>query len=183
MLKAMGKEDYFKFRLPYWDWRREVQTSYGLPSEELFSSRRFGETRNVSSSPVVFGDLVGDWDAICHAQLEICDPDVPTGKIQRCPFIGNPILCHSSNPDWPSLYDVNKLFNVDDYALPPYDFYSVGSLGALVDLPFVNSTTEECRRDAYCTCVPGGASCTDIPAVNTSVSTFNIGVHGRVRDS
>jgi hypothetical protein len=137
MLEAMGREDYYKFRLPYWDWRRGIQTSYGLPSEELFSFSRFGETRNVSNSPVVFGDLVGDWNAVCHATPEICNPNIPTGYIQRCPFIGNPILCHSSNPDWPSLQEVNELFKLEDYAVEPYDLYSVNSLGAVVDLPRV----------------------------------------------
>ena len=178
MLEAMGREDYYKFRLPYWDWRREIQTSYGLPSEELFSFSRFGETRNVSNSPVVFGDLVGDWNAVCHATPEICNPNIPTGYIQRCPFIGNPILCHSSNPDWPSLQEVNELFKLEEYAVEPYDLNSVNSLGAVVDLPRV-SDVEECRRDVYCLCAVGGPLCVGVPD-DSSVLKISVGVHGKV---
>ena len=73
---AMGRVDYHKFRLPYWDWRGEIQRSYGLPSEQLFTLDRFGETRNISNRPVVFGELVGDdWNAICiSTPEEICNP-------------------------------------------------------------------------------------------------------------
>ena len=178
MLQSLGREDYYKYRLPYWDWRREIQTSYGLPSEELFSLNRFGETRNISNRPVVFGDLAEDWTTICHATVQICDPRISTGPIQRCPFIGNPILCHSSNPDWPSIQDVNKLFDVEDYAVAPYDFFSVGSFGALVDLPLVTDV-DECREDVYCTCAPGGTQCEDENAASSSVK-FSVGVHGKV---
>ena len=179
MLEANGQEDYYKFRLPYWDWRREIQTSYGLPSEELFSFNRLGETRNVSNSPVVFGDLVGDWNAVCHATpIQICNPNIPTGPIQRCPFIGNPILCHSSNPDWPSLKEVNDLFKLEDYAVAPYDLHSANSLRAEVDLPLVDSV-EECRRDVYCTCAIGGPQCEGVPA-NSSVMKITVGIHGKV---
>ena len=58
MLQIMGRADYHKFRFPYWDWRGEIQRSYGLPSEQLLSFNRFGETRNVSNRPIVFGGLV-----------------------------------------------------------------------------------------------------------------------------
>ena len=45
----------YKFRLPFWDWRQETQTTY---SEELFTFGRFSQTRNLSNRPVLFGDLV-----------------------------------------------------------------------------------------------------------------------------
>ena len=121
---------------------------------------------------------MGDWNAVCHATLMICDPRIPTGRIQRCPFIENPILCHSSNPDWPSLQEVNELFDLEDYAVAPYDFYSVGSLGAAVDLPLVDDV-DECRDDVYCTCVPGGTQCEGITDDSSAVK-FSVGVHGRV---
>ena len=179
MLQVTGREDYFKFRLPYWDWRREIQTSYGLPSEELFSFSRFGETRNVSNQPVVFGDLAGDWNAVCHATpIQICDPRIPTGYIQRCPFIGNPILCHSSNPDWPSLQEVNELFKLQDFAVPPYDVLAVNSFSAMVDLPRVDDV-EKCRQDDYCLCAVGGPQCVGVPD-NSSVLKIGVGVHGKV---
>ena len=180
MLQAMGKEDYFKFRLPYWDWRREIQTSYGLPSEELFSFTRFGETRNVSNRPVVFGDLVGDWNAVCHNTPEqICDPNISTGRVQRCPFIGNPVLCHSSNPDWSSLQEVNELFQLNNYSVPPFNFSAMNGLRDRVDFNFMLGT-EECRQDPYCICIPGGVQCNEVPA-NTSVIRVTTAVHAKVR--
>jgi hypothetical protein len=180
MLQERGRQDYYKFRLPYWDWRGEIQRSYGLPSEELFTFSRFGETRNDSNRPVVFGDLVGnDWSTICHATVQqICNPRISTGVMQRCPFIGNPILCHSSNPDWPTLQEVNEVIELRRYDAEPFDISSGPSLRATADFPFVDST-EECRQDTYCTCVPGGPHCEGIPE-NATVRRFTAGVHAKV---
>ena len=179
MLQSLGREDYYKFRLPYWDWRREIQASYGLPSEELFSFNHFGETRNVSNRPVVFGDLVGDWTTICHVTLSaICNPALPTGNVQRCPFIGNPILCHSSNPDWPSLQEVNLLLKTPFYDTEPFNVFSANSFRDQVDFNFTLSV-EECHEDVYCRCIPGGTKCEDVPA-NTEVTTATVGVHAKV---
>ena len=61
MLKSMGQVDYHTFRLPYWDWRIEIQwSSNGILSEDLFTANRLGETRNISGFPHVFGDIIGD---------------------------------------------------------------------------------------------------------------------------
>lgn len=180
MLQALGQKDYYKFRLPYWDWRREIQTSYGLPSEDLFTFSRFGETRNVSNQPVVFGDLVEGWNTICHFTPEdICEPRVSTGQVQRCPFIGNPILCHSSNPDWPNMQQVNRALEADHYIVAPYNMLSVNSMYDRVDFNFTTDV-ETCSQEKYCTCLPGGVQCEGLPD-NTPVLTVNAnGVHPKV---
>lgn len=180
MLQAMGRMDYYKFRLPYWDWRHEIQTSYGFPSEDLFSFNRFGETRNISNRPVVFGDLVSGWNAICHDTVEICDPNNSSGPIQRCPFVDNPALCESSNTDWPSIEETNLLFDLPSYSLEPFQGYTPGALRDEIDFPLV-ATDEECRQDNYCQCVPGGPMCPEVPA-NVSVLRIRRGVHARVRN-
>ena len=181
MLEAMGREDYFKFRLPFWDWRREIQTSYGLPSEQLFTFNRFGETRNISNRPVVFGDIVDGWNTICHFTPEqICDPNIPTGGIQRCPFIGNPILCHSSNPDWPTMQEVNRALEAEFYIVEPYDRLSVNSVYDRVDFNFTMGV-EACRQEGYCSCVPtGDVRCEGIPDDATGVTVAATGVHPKV---
>jgi len=53
MLQGMGQQDYHTFRLPYWDWRTEIQTTFGVRSEELFTESRLGVTRNVLKDSTV----------------------------------------------------------------------------------------------------------------------------------
>ena len=178
MLKSTGRVDYHRFRFPYWDWRGEIQRSYGLPSEELFSIHRLGETRNISNRPVVFGDLVGDgWDAICLSDFYVmCDPNSVFGPLQRCPFTSDPNLCHSSNPDWPTMQEVNKDWQTEEYATPPFNIFSGNSFRSGVDFYPVESI-EICREDIYCFCLPGGVDCTD----NSSTIFLKIGIHSKVR--
>ena len=183
MLQTMGRVDYHKFRFPYWDWRGEIQRSYGLPSEELFTFNRLGETRNVSNRPVVFGDLVGDdWNAICLGKFGVlCDPKNAVSPLQRCPFTGNPNLCHSSNPDWPTMQEVNKVLTFNDYEVPPFNLSAINSLRGYADF-FLPSSIEECREDIYCQCIPGGLQCEEQPD-NTSVIAIDLGIHSKVRKS
>ena len=65
MLKSMGKENYYMFRIPYWDWRKEKQTDNNSP----FKSNRLGETVDNNGLPKVHGDLYSEflssWDTIC----------------------------------------------------------------------------------------------------------------------
>ena len=42
MLKSMGHRDYHTFRLPYWDWRIDIQRSTGILAEDLFTENRMG---------------------------------------------------------------------------------------------------------------------------------------------
>lgn len=163
MLQSMGEADYHTFRLPYWDWRSEIQQSYGVHTEDLFSENRLGETRNVSGFPHVFGTLFDDgWDTICWLQLgQICDPRVSTGPLQRCPFTGtNP--CTASNPDWPSLQQVNDALEIDEYDAPPYTIITFEGFRSFVDFE-VHQDYERCRNDRMCQCVPQGDPSCDPP--------------------
>ena len=98
MLKSMGHSNYHSFRLPYWDWRIEIQNSTGIRVEDIFTEKRFGATQNVNGFPRVVGDIVGPdgWDTLCsQTNFQLCDPNISTGPLQRCPFTGtNP--CHST---------------------------------------------------------------------------------------
>ena len=40
MLESMDDSEYHMFRLPYWDWRQEIQKSTGIRSENLFSENQ-----------------------------------------------------------------------------------------------------------------------------------------------
>ena len=181
MLQAMGRTDYYKFRFPYWDWRGEIQRSYGLPSEQLFSINRLGETRNVSNRPIVYGNLVADdWNTYClDTPVEICDPNVVTDFLQRCPFTSDPNLCHSSNPDWPSMQEVNDLLELEYYEEPSNNFLGSVSLRGIADF-FPASSIEACREDSYCICLPvGGVQC-DVDNNSSDIITITVGVHSKV---
>ena len=164
MLQSMGRRDYHTFRLPYWDWRVEVQRSFGVSSEELFSENRLGATRNVSGFPRVFGALFeAGWDTICWLQpFQICDPRINTGPLQRCPFTGTD-PCSSSNPDWPTVQDVIDAIRMDEYDAPPYNLFTRNGLRSFVDFeigdPTNSSDVEKCRNIRTCSCVPGGPDC------------------------
>ena len=182
MKYSMGRDDYHKFRFPYWDWRVEIQRSYGLPSEELFTFNRLGETRNISNRPVVFGDLVrDDWKGVCLDQAGvICDPSSIFGSLQRCPFTGDPNLCHSSNPDWPTMQEVNDALGFDNYEVQPFNVFATNSFRGHIDFFVKTSSMKECREDIYCQCIPGGINCEDLPTNNSSVILLNPGIHERV---
>ena len=165
MLQSIGRRDYHTFRFPYWDWRGEVQRSFGLSSEELFSENRLGATRNVSGFPRVFGTLTDPdgWDTICWLQfLRICDPRVSTGPLQRCPFTGTD-PCSSSNPQWPTVQNVIDAMNIDEYEAPPYDITSREGYRSFVDFEVGDPTNpadiERCRNTRTCACLPTGPSC------------------------
>ena len=182
MLKEMGREDYYKFRFPYWDWRLEIQRSYGMRSEDVFSYGRLGETRNVDSKPVVFGDLIGDgWNTVCLRKFgQICDPNSNTGPLKRCPFT-EPGLCNSSNPDWPKMVEVNRAMEFDDLEAPPFD-NTANCMRAYVDYSPVSSI-EECRKDKYCQCLPdGGPQCVSM-SPNSTFFPVATGMHVKVSNT
>ena len=126
----------------------------------------------------MFGDLVGDgWDAICLSDFYVmCDPNSVFGPLQRCPFTSDPNLCHSSNPDWPTMQEVNKDWQTEVYATPPFNIFSENSFRSGVDFYPVESM-EICREDIYCSCIPGGVDCTD----NSSTIFSKVGIHSKVR--
>ena len=154
MLKSMGRLDYHTFRLPYWDWRIEIQRSTGILSDDLFTEKRLGVTRNVSGFPHVFGDIVGDrWDTICWLTFfQICDPNISTGPLQRCPFTGND-PCNSNNPDWPTTQQVNHAMAFNKYDALPYNILSQKNYRSFVDADIGYNITK-CRKDRMCLCLP-----------------------------
>ena len=185
MLQSRGHANYHSFRLPYWDWRIEIQNSTGIRVEDLLTERRFGATQNVSGFPRVVGDIVGPngWISLCsQTNFKICDPDIDTGPLQRCPFTGtNP--CHSSNPDWPTIKQVNDAIAIDHYDSPPYNLLSKTGFRAFIDF-YVHDDLEECRDDRMCQCIPfGGTSCdlSNVPP-NVSVAAYDGQLHTDVSE-
>ena len=126
MLKEMRPDTYpyYKFRLPYWDWRKERQSDENSP----FKINRLGVTVNVSGFPRVQGDLVSDgWNTRCWRldPGEICNPNDGSRGIyplQRCPFRGDP--CNINNTDWPKGTDVDEAVSMQSYDSSKYDRFS-----------------------------------------------------------
>ena len=152
----MGNPDYHSFRLPYWDWRRELFTSSGIGPEQIFVENRLGATRNVSGYPRVFGSIYEDgWNTICSfIREDICDPNISTGPLQRCPFTGTD-PCSNNNPDWPTLQEGNDAMVIDSYDNPPYDRLTPHGYRSFVDGK-IGSDVNECRNDRLCVCEPSG---------------------------
>ena len=185
ILKSEGHPDYHSFRLPYWDWRVEIQKSTGIPAEKLFTENRFGATHNVNGYPQVVGDIVGPdgWDSLCYRMFhEICDPNVNTGPLRRCPFTGNN-PCSSDNPDWPTIQQVNEVIAKVVYDAPPYNILTRVGFRTHNDF-IIHNDLEECRDDRMCTCQPfGGSDCdlTNVPLpARLLVSAFKTQLHSDV---
>ena len=167
MLEGMGQADYHTFRLPYWDWRAEIQKSTGIPAEDLFTEQRFGATQNISGYPRVVGDIIGPdgWESLCiDTPFEVCDPNIDTGPLQRCPFTGNN-PCSSDNPDWPTIQEVNDALAIGTYDSSPYNLFSRDGYRPFIDFD-ITDDYEECRNNRMCMCIPfGGSQCnfTNVP--------------------
>ena len=62
MLKDMKKEDYYMFRIPYWDWRKEKQTDNNSP----LKANRLGQTVDNNGLPQVHGimpsEFLNNWE-------------------------------------------------------------------------------------------------------------------------
>ena len=185
-------DNYYMFRLHYWDWRQEMQTDKNSP----FKSNRLGETRNVNGFPRVQGDLVRDgWDVRCWNLPKgfICNPDNVTGQLQRCPFTGtNP--CDVNNPDWPTVAAVKQAVQMSSYDDSNYDKYSRSGFRNFMEgfnvLSNSSSDISSCANDRLCKCATGGFQCdgespnTPITRVlHNSVSLSNYNVHGLYIDS
>ena len=184
MLRSIGRDNYHSFRLPYWDWRVEIQRSTGMPAEKLFTEKRFGATQNVNGFPHVVGDIFGPngWDTLCaFLTTEICDPDVTTGPLKRCPSTGTN-LCHSSNPDWPTIKQVNHAISISAYDSPPYNVLSKTGFRPFIDFD-IHDDLEECRNDRMCFCYPYGGNDCDVTAIpfNVSITAYRGEMHTIVR--
>ena len=185
ILKNKGDNDYHTFRLPYWDWRVEIQKGIGIPVEELFTESRFGSTKNVSGFPRVVGDIVepDGWDSVCvQVPFAICDPNNNTGPLQRCPFTGTD-PCNSSNPDWATIQLVNDALAIGIYDTPPYNILSLKGYRAFIDFD-ISRDVESCGNDRMCQCVPvGGVECnlTDVSITTGPIFAYSAQLHSDVR--
>ena len=131
---------------------------------------RFGATVNVTGFPRVIGNITSKgWDSICwNTYTTICDPNISTGPLQRCPFTGlDP--CNSDNPDWPTLQDINTALDIDEYDSPPYNLLSTTGYRSFVDFK-VDLDYERCRSDRMCLCAPLGDPQCDISMVPPNVT-------------
>ena len=134
-----------------------------------------GTTTNINGFPRVSGDITSDgaWDTICWLTFfEICDPNVSTGPLQRCPFTGTD-PCHSDNPDWPTLQDVNNAMEIDEYDSPPYNLVTLTGYRSFVDFK-VDFDFERCREDRMCQCVPFGGPQCDFSQVPPNVTVITL---------
>ncbi len=154
MLKDQGKSNYQNFRLPYWDWRAEMQNSHiGLSSDQLFTANRMGKTVNVNGYPRVQGGIFdnNNFDTLCYNKpSQICDPRDNTGALNRCPFNGNQ-PCKSDNPDWPTQSEVEHQQSQTLYDAPPYTAFSSSGFRNFVDAN-VSQDIASCRADRTCLC-------------------------------
>ena len=112
------------FTVHYWDWRDPNERN------SLFTRVRLGEHRMDTAE--VEGPLFDGWQTVCwyngsgnvtHPEPEhrICDPNVTTGPVQRCP---NERTCEPNYEGWPSYEDVQNAVDKQDYDLPNYNKYS-----------------------------------------------------------
>ena len=140
------------------DWRREIQEGSGVKFEDILIENRLGFTNYSSGLPVVSGSLVSDdWESVCWRMLgQICDPNISTGPIQRCPL---PDRCHSDNPDWPTLERVNRAISFERFDAAPWNRISSDGVRGFIDFE-VGNDIEACRNDRMCICAVNDFNCT-----------------------
>ena len=178
MLQRMGRPDYHTYRSPYFDWRREIQEGSGVKFEDILVENRFGFTNFSTGFPVVSGELVEGWESVCARMLnQVCDPNIPTGPIQRCPV---PDRCLSSNPDWPTLERINRAISFETYDVAPWNEISSDGFRSFVDFE-IGSDPEVCRNDRMCMCAGGDINCTSPTiAAGSPVTTLASRIHTTV---
>ena len=159
-------DDYYTFRIPYWDWRKEMQTDTNSP----FQLDRLGKTMNINGLPLVQGGEIfpSSWNTICWEKTppedksyDICNPRIQTGQLQRCPFTDEP--CSSHNPLWPSDKDVQTVLSIKSYDTSPFSQKSRNSFRNQLEgfKPLSNGSIQSCRNDKLCLCSTGNISCTE----------------------
>lgn len=168
MLQNMGRPNYHTFRFHYWDWRREIQVER---ADDIFLINRLGITRpNGNNQPQVYGDLFNSsWDTICwyggsgnvvESKGTICNPQNKTGPLLRCPFLPGRNVCDSSNPDWPTLTNVNTAISKPTYDTESYNRTTTEDSFRNFMEGFDGSVSvEECSNSALCSCNVGGVDC------------------------
>ena len=161
MLKPTRPDTYHTFRLPYWDWRREIQKST-VPFTP-FTRARLGTVTNNNNLPQVTGDLFdrNEWRTICwfnninedNNPAPVCDPSDVNGQrlLQRCPLLQisdrNP--CDPDNEDWPTVKDVNDALGKSTYDVRNFDRYTNAGFRNFLE-GFVPVTRDECENDRFC---------------------------------
>ena len=162
MLQRMGRPDYHTYRSPYFDWRKEIQEGSGVKIEDILVESRFGFTNFTQSGrPVVSGPMVEGWESVCaNMRRKICNPNVPTGPVQRCPL---PDRCRSDNPDWPTLERVNRAISFETFDAAPWTAVASDGFRSFVDFE-IDNDVEACRNDRMCLCSEGDINCTS-PAI------------------
>lgn len=155
MLKTNGKEDYYMFRIPYWDWRKDKQSDDNSP----FKSNRLGETVNNNGLPQVHGimhsEFLNNWETACwrkeNNNYDICNPNIATGQLQRCPLKES---CGSDNELWPTNEDVQTILSLQEYDTPPYNKTAANSFRNQLEgfKPLSRDSIEFCRENKLCTC-------------------------------
>ena len=161
MLKSMGKEYYYTFRIPYWDWRKDEQRD---EKNSPFQSNRLGETVNNHGLPQVHGEFLNSWETICwqkvNKTLDICNPLVSTGQLQRCPLKEE--SCGSKNELWPSIKDVETALSLKAYDNPPYNRKATDSFrNQLEGFKLLDDDEfQTCRDNKLCKCDAGKFDCT-----------------------
>ncbi len=171
MLKDQCVSDYQNFRLPYWDWRAEMQNSaIGVSSDQLFTASRMGETVNVNEHPHVQGGIFDNnaFDTLCYNKpFVVCDPRQSTGPLQRCPFNGRD-PCKSDNPDWPVQREVEHILAQPFYDYPPYNTFSSAGFRNFVDVN-VSNDYASCGSDRTCVCFTTTSLLPDVTCPANSV--------------
>ena len=187
----MKKEDYYMFRIPYWDWRKEKQTDNNSP----LKANRLGQTVDNNGLPQVHGimpsEFLNNWETTCWRKkrnFDICNPDIATGQLQRCPLKES---CDRRNELWPSDKDVQTILSLQEYDTPPYTKKAANSFRNYLEgfKPLPNDDIEFCRENKLCTCELGEGkqdfNCTESDSgpqptdpiqrlLHNSVSTNNI---------
>ncbi len=150
-------------RIHYWDWRRERR------SHELFQMNKLGTSiTNQNGQSQVSGDLVGDgWDTICWyngsgnvtiPKGTICNPNIKTGPLLRCPLINDSSVCDDNKPNyWPTYGDVDNAINKQVYDTESFDKNATADSFRNFMEGFDNNVSiDECASNNLCICEGGG---------------------------
>ena len=112
------------FTVHYWDWRNPDQR------ESLFTSDRLGAHAH-NNNRIAEEHMFSRWQTVCwyggstNAENTepsgICNPNVFTGPLQRCP---DARTCAADYEGWPSFADVQTAVGMQDYDHANYNKYS-----------------------------------------------------------
>ncbi len=159
MLKETRPNTYHMFRLHYWDWRFEQQTSENSP----FMRNRLGVTTSINSTVQI--DLANGWETRCwNVKLQICNPNVNTESLRRCPTTGSgEDPCRYDNRLWPTIEDVNNAVGMSSYDGSTYNKFSTSGFRNYMEgfnvLTDDRAGRQDCAGDELCQCETGGSAC------------------------